>query len=55
VSEFPVSISVGVAECTEANAVKSSFEKSDEAAYASKQAGKKQVTRASAMKPELMK
>jgi diguanylate cyclase (GGDEF)-like protein len=48
--EFTVSTSVGVAECSEALNIKAAFEAADLAAYASKEAGKKTVTRASAIK-----
>jgi diguanylate cyclase (GGDEF)-like protein len=44
VSEFPVSVSVGVAECQDPAKLERSFETADKAAYRSKELGKAQVT-----------
>lgn len=45
--EFEVSVSVGVAEVTTATQVAAAFEAADKAAYASKEAGRARVSRAS--------
>jgi GGDEF domain-containing protein len=47
VSEFSVSVSIGVAESLDATRVHEAFGLADKAAYASKKAGKAVVTRAS--------
>jgi diguanylate cyclase (GGDEF)-like protein len=44
--EFPVSVSVGVAECQSPRDIERAFENADQASYASKRAGKARVTRA---------
>jgi diguanylate cyclase (GGDEF)-like protein len=48
-SEFTVSVSVGVAEFHSIGEVEAAFERADEAAYASKQAGRATVTRAGSL------
>lgn len=45
--EFEVTVSVGVAELTKATEIAAAFEAADKAAYASKQAGRARVSRAS--------
>jgi diguanylate cyclase (GGDEF)-like protein len=47
--EFPVTISVGVAECAHVGEISRAFEDADKAAYASKRAGKATITRASSL------
>jgi diguanylate cyclase (GGDEF)-like protein len=47
VVEFTVSLSIGVAECRESVSIKAAFDAADQAAYASKDAGKARVTLAS--------
>lgn len=47
--EFFVTCSIGIAECNKAEDIKLAFEKADRAAYASKQRGKKTITKASAL------
>ncbi|WIW03291.1 GGDEF domain-containing protein [Achromobacter ruhlandii] len=46
-SLFTVSVSVGVSECGNAGSIESAFEAADKASYASKEAGKGTVRRAS--------
>jgi diguanylate cyclase (GGDEF)-like protein len=48
--EFPVSVSVGVAELAEPSEIAAAFEAADQAAYASKQAGRARVSKASESK-----
>jgi diguanylate cyclase (GGDEF)-like protein len=46
---FPVSLSIGVAECEQASSIKAVFQAADGASYASKKAGKAQATKAPSM------
>ncbi len=50
--EFPVSTSIGIAECPNHSGIEAAFDAADAASYASKKAGKKTITRATTVAVE---